>query len=125
VAYGMRKAKEIKRFICYSLYAWGLPCVATFLTFMTDTYIIVPENFNEIENFKAFDKIRPKIGERSCWFGEDTRQRKAGNSFIFFLFSFLSSRRDHIARSFDIFPRSGRFADFGQRRALHHHGNPL
>lgn len=53
---GMSKDKETRRFIFYSLYAWGLPFVITLITFVVDY-------------FRLFDKMYlPNFGESSCWF---------------------------------------------------------
>lgn len=57
MSHGIRRTKEMKRFICYSLYAWGFPCLATFFTYTMDTYNVLPQRF------------KPNIGESSCWFG--------------------------------------------------------
>jgi hypothetical protein len=60
MAHGMQRVKEVKRFICYSIYAWGLPCVLTLVTFLADDYIIP----------KKHEQFRPNIGMDSCWFCE-------------------------------------------------------
>lgn len=56
--YGMMKTKELKRFVYYSIYAWGFPCVLTIFTFMMDTYDLIDVRF------------KPNIGSSSCWFGK-------------------------------------------------------
>lgn len=84
--HGIRRTKEMKRFMYYSLYAWGLPFVLvsshilgisrsnnvieikhflslspslfwqTIFTFMIDFYKIMPEDWS------------PNIGKGKCWF---------------------------------------------------------
>jgi hypothetical protein len=60
MSHGIQRVKEVKRFICYSIYAWGLPCVATLVTFLADDYIISEEH----------GRFRPNIGQGTCWFSE-------------------------------------------------------
>lgn len=58
----MRKTKEFKQFIFYSIYAWGVPFLITIITFLVEFYDIVPETF------------RPNIGEKSCWFNREYKK---------------------------------------------------
>lgn len=67
MAHGMRKGKDLKRFVYYSIYAWGFPCLLTIFTFMMDSYNIIDK------------KYKPNIGKTSCWFGK----------FIHFIKNFL------------------------------------
>ncbi len=54
---GMRKTKELRRFLLYSLYAWGVPTILTAITFSVDYWHIVPDIWS------------PKfILENNCWF---------------------------------------------------------
>lgn len=70
MSHGIRRMKEVKRFIYYSLYAWGFPCLATFVCFMMDSsYDIIPSHF------------KPHIGESSCWFGKYNKTKKVSSFF--------------------------------------------
>ncbi|KAL7044183.1 hypothetical protein ACKWTF_001819 [Chironomus riparius] len=66
---GIRRTKEMKRFVYYSLYAWGFPFLMTIFTSMMNIYDVLPEKF------------KPKIGVTKCWFEE---QSSPGH-LIFFL----------------------------------------
>lgn len=58
MSHGIRRTKEMKRFIYYSLYAWGFPCLATIFTFAVDSYNFLPPEY------------KPNIGATTCWFGK-------------------------------------------------------
>ncbi|KAJ6648616.1 G-protein coupled receptor Mth2, partial [Pseudolycoriella hygida] len=68
---GMLRNKELRRFLFYSLYAWGVSAMLTTLTYLVDYYHLVPDEWS------------PRIGSKNvCWFQrEDWR-----GHFIFFLF---------------------------------------
>ncbi|CRL01349.1 CLUMA_CG014319, isoform A [Clunio marinus] len=68
MSHGIRRTKEVKRFFCYSLYAWGFPCLVTIHTYMLDSHNVLPEKF------------KPNIGESSCWF-----ENSSPGHLIFFL----------------------------------------
>ncbi|CAO1344995.1 unnamed protein product [Diamesa tonsa] len=69
IVHGMRRTTEMKRFIIYSIYAWGFPLIMSIVTFMVDFYKLVP------------DKFLPNIGESTCWFAKNISPGHA----IFFL----------------------------------------
>lgn len=56
IVHGIRRTTETKRFIIYSIYAWGFPLIMSIVTFMVDFYQLVPEKF------------LPNIGKSTCWF---------------------------------------------------------
>lgn len=64
---GMRRNKELKRFLFYSLYAWGVPIVLTTITILTDVFKPLPSGFNSY-----------LISDNRCWF-----DRKCGLSDVF------------------------------------------
>lgn len=56
----MSKDKENRRFLFYSLYAWGVPLVLSLIIFVVDF-------------FQLFDKLYlPNFGESTCWFSQNT-----------------------------------------------------
>ena len=57
MSHGNSRTKEFKKFIWFSLYAWGFPCLMTFFIFTMDSQEYLPDVF------------KPNIGKRSCWFG--------------------------------------------------------
>lgn len=57
---GMSKDKENRKFLFYSLYAWGVPLVISLIIFVVDF-------------FQLFDKVYlPNFGESTCWFSQNT-----------------------------------------------------
>lgn len=56
MSHGIQRSNETKRFICYSLYAWGFPFLLTVITFVTDLSNLLP------------DEYKPNLGVSSCWF---------------------------------------------------------
>lgn len=57
---GMAKTKELRRFLLYSLYAWGVPSLLTALTIMVADWHLVP------------DKWSPQLGTKNtCWFSRE------------------------------------------------------
>lgn len=88
MTHGMRRSKEVKRFIYYSLYAWGFPFLMTILTFLADMYAVIPK------------EIKPDIGKSSCWFdSKETLQQIDTFIFdvhlIYFLTSFFLQKIHH------------------------------
>lgn len=54
---GMRKTKELRRFLLYSLYAWGVPSVLTTVTVLIDHYELVPTDWSP-----------QMVNMNQCWF---------------------------------------------------------
>lgn len=54
---GMRRNKELKRFLFYSLYAWGVPLVLLTITALTDVYKPFADGWNSY-----------LISENKCFF---------------------------------------------------------
>lgn len=85
MSHGTRRTKDVKKFIYYSLYAWGFPCFATLMMFVMD------------ENDWLPDDYKPNVAKSNCWLGKNFNLKKnlcssfyfAENSkaghFIFFL----------------------------------------
>ncbi|KAG5676842.1 hypothetical protein PVAND_006649 [Polypedilum vanderplanki] len=69
-SHSIRRTKEMKKFVYYSAYAWGVPFIMTIFTYMIDFYKVLPA------------KLQPNIGKSKCWFEE---QSSPGHM-IFFLF---------------------------------------
>ena len=58
ISRGMEKSKETRRFLMYSLYAWGVPSISATLTVLVDHFQLVPEIWS------------PQMGIKNvCWFG--------------------------------------------------------
>lgn len=55
---GNLREHEAKKFIIYSIYAWGCTSLISLITFYMQE---VPLNLSFT--------IRPEFGEKSCWFG--------------------------------------------------------
>jgi hypothetical protein len=53
---GSRKQREKRRFIVYSMYAWGLPSLLTALTAAVDVLDLSPPT------------LKPDMGVHYCWF---------------------------------------------------------
>jgi hypothetical protein len=53
---GSRKQREKRRFIVYSIYAWGLPSVLTAVTAVVDVLDLSPAT------------LKPNMGVHYCWF---------------------------------------------------------
>lgn len=53
---GMRKTRDTKRFIGYSVYAWGISLSMTTFIHLVDEYKLLDEEY------------LPNMGLRSCWF---------------------------------------------------------
>jgi hypothetical protein len=53
---GSRKQREKRRFIVYSIYAWGLPSVLTAITAVVDVLDLSPA------------ALKPDMGVYYCWF---------------------------------------------------------
>ncbi|XP_076169621.1 uncharacterized protein LOC143147843 isoform X2 [Ptiloglossa arizonensis] len=60
---GSVKQRERKKFLIYSIYAWGCASIFTGICMVMDFVPSIPENF-----------IRPRFGEESCWFANFQRQ---------------------------------------------------
>lgn len=54
---GMRRTKEMRRFLLYSLYAWGMPTVLTTATICIDYYELMPDEWSP-----------QMIHSNTCWF---------------------------------------------------------
>ncbi|XP_076649673.1 putative G-protein coupled receptor Mth-like 3 isoform X2 [Halictus rubicundus] len=57
---GSVKQRERKKFVIYSIYAWGCASILTSVCAIMDFLPSVPDHF-----------IRPQFGEQSCWFKTD------------------------------------------------------
>ncbi|XP_076225665.1 G-protein coupled receptor Mth2 isoform X2 [Nomia melanderi] len=57
---GSVKQRERKKFVIYSIYAWGSATILTCICILMEYLPNIPENF-----------IRPQFGVGSCWFGTD------------------------------------------------------
>lgn len=53
---GNRKQREKRRFIAYSIYAWGLPSLLTAITAVVDVLDLSPAT------------LKPDMGVHYCWF---------------------------------------------------------
>lgn len=58
---GSKQQRDRKKFIIYSIYAWGSASFLTGTCLILDFSPIIPKNF-----------IRPHFGEGSCWFNDNT-----------------------------------------------------
>lgn len=59
---GMQKHKELRRFLLYSLYAWGVSGGLTAVTVLFDHYAWLPDDWSPTI-----------IRDNSCWFGSKGR----------------------------------------------------
>lgn len=56
---GMRKTRDTRRFVCYSIYAWGIPAILTTFVHLVDKYTLLHSDY------------LPNMGKRSCWFASE------------------------------------------------------
>ncbi|PNF36788.1 G-protein coupled receptor Mth2 [Cryptotermes secundus] len=59
--HGSVKEREHKKFIMYSIYAWGAPFIMLLVCMMLDLVPGIPDEY-----------IKPGFGVTKCWFGSDT-----------------------------------------------------
>lgn len=87
---GMGKTKELRRFLLYSLYAWGVPTLLTVLTLFVDYWHLVPDIWS------------PQMGSKNvCWFGRELFVRSSDS--IDSLIENMVFIRRKLAWSFHIF----------------------
>lgn len=55
----MRKTRDTRRFLCYSIYAWGIPITLTTIVHLVDKYTLLHSDY------------LPNMGMRSCWFASE------------------------------------------------------
>lgn len=98
---GMQKAKELRRFLLYSLYAWGVAGLLTALTMLFDVYAWLPDDWNP-----------DLITENHCWFQSINNRALLFctlaisniHHFVFVLTDSFSRRRESTIRSTGVFP---------------------
>jgi hypothetical protein len=56
---GSRKRRERRRFVAYSMYAWGLPSLLTAITATVDVLDLSPAT------------LKPNMGVHYCWFSSE------------------------------------------------------
>lgn len=81
----MRRTKEMRRFLLYSLYAWGMPSVLTTATICVDYFHLLPEDWSP-----------QMIHSNTCWFQRKHRKRNFPLIFavnIYFFFFILDESR--------------------------------
>lgn len=76
---GLRKTRDTKRFIGYSVYAWGIPLFLTTFLHLVDKFSLLHSDY------------LPNMGNRSCWFaGQGFVELFLGIISLNYLFNFLS-----------------------------------
>lgn len=66
----MRKTRETKRFLIYSLYAWGIAISLTTFVYLIDKFTLLHSDY------------LPNMGKRSCWFASESLRVKKGTVII-------------------------------------------
>lgn len=60
----IRRNKEWRRFVYYSMYAWGVPLLLTLITLFFNRYHLLPPQW------------APNVGGNICWFQSESRRRQ-------------------------------------------------
>lgn len=105
---GMRRTKEMRRFLLYCLYAWGVPTVLTVLTVIVDYFHLVPEKWS------------PQMGAKNmCWFARESFWYRQTDEEAFWCKTTFVCDRWKLARSFHLFLISNWIAHCHQCHSFH------